>query len=161
MQLRLRLERVKEFFNHIISNNEHKGYTVHIINVKNRFLPLLLSPLLFLQASCVCTAHKDLTAKSQEIATIKQELQIKEKTIATLLDRLSLKDQEIGKISDELHTAQKTIEELKSDIEKLREVDVQMEEKKMEADSRIEEAVATSSPEGTPASDLQNTEEQK
>ena len=72
-----------------------------------------------------------------------------------------MKDQEIGKLTDELHTAQETIEELKSDIEKLREVDVQMEEKKTEFDNRIEETITTSSPEATPEVNSKSTEEQK
>ena len=72
-----------------------------------------------------------------------------------------MKDQEIGKLTDEVHTAQETIEELKGDIEKLREVDVQMEEKKAEVDNRTEETITTSSPEATPGADLKSTEEQK
>ena len=72
-----------------------------------------------------------------------------------------MKDQEIGKLTDEVHTAQETIEELKGDIEKLREVDVQMEEKKAEVDNRTEETITTSSPEATPEADLKSTEEQK
>ena len=81
--------------------------------------------------------------------------------ITDLLDRLSMKDQEIGKLTDELLTSRETIEELKGDIEKLREVDVQMEEKKAEVDNRIEEAIITSSPEATPQADSKSTEGQK
>ncbi len=81
--------------------------------------------------------------------------------ITDLLDRLSMKDQEIGKLTDELHAAQETIEELKSDIEKLREVDVQMEEKKAEVDNHIKETITTSSPEATPGVNSKSTEGQK
>ena len=72
-----------------------------------------------------------------------------------------MKDQEIGKLTDELHTAQETIEKLKNDIEKLREVDVQMEEKKTDVDNHIEETIITSPPEATPGADSKSTEGQK
>ena len=135
---------------------------MHITNIKKYYFSLIFFPVLFLGTSCVCTTHiKDLTTKNEEIKTIKLELRFKEKTITDLLDRLSMKDQEIGKLTDELHVAWETIEELKSDIEKLREVDVQMEEKKTEVDSRIEETIITSSPEATPGTDSKNTEEQQ
>jgi len=135
---------------------------VHITNIKKYYFSLIFFPVLFLGTSCVCTTHiKDLTTKNEEIKTIKLELRFKEKTITDLLDRLSMKDQEIGKLTDEVRTAQETIEELKSDIEKLREVDVQMEEKKAEVDNRIEETITTSSPEATPEVNSKSTEEQK
>jgi septal ring factor EnvC (AmiA/AmiB activator) len=135
---------------------------VHITNIKKYYFSLFFFPVFFLSTSCVCTTHiKDLTAKNEEVKTIKLDLQHKEKMITDLLDRLSMKDQEIGKLTDEVHTAQETIEELKSDIEKLREVDVQMEEKKTEVDNRIEETITTSSPEATPQTDSKSTEEQK
>ncbi|MDO8744855.1 MAG: hypothetical protein Q7J76_07095, partial [Candidatus Brocadiaceae bacterium] len=127
---------------------------MHITNIKKYYFSLFFFPVFFLSTSCVCTTHiKDLTTKNEEIKTIKLDLQNKGKMITDLLDRLSMKDQEIGKLTDELHTAQETIEELKSDIEKLREVDVQMEEKKTEVDNRIEEVIITSSPEATPQAD--------
>ena len=135
---------------------------MYITNIKKYYFSLIFFPVLFLGTSCVCTTHiKDLTTKNEEIKTIKLELRFKEKTITDLLDRLSMKDQEIGKLTDEVRTAQETIEELKSDIEKLREVDVQMEEKKAEVDNRIEETITTSSPEATPQTDSKSTEEQK
>ena len=135
---------------------------MHITNIKKYYLSLFFFPVLFLGASCVCTTHiKDLTTKNEEIKTIKLDLQHKEKTITDLLDRLSMKDQEIGKLTDELHVAWETIEELKSDIEKLREVDVQMEEKKAEVDNHIKETITTSSPEATPGVNSKSTEEQK
>ncbi|HHT9145854.1 MAG TPA: hypothetical protein ACFYD4_09280 [Candidatus Wunengus sp. YC61] len=135
---------------------------MHITNIKKYYFSLFFFPVFFLSTSCVCTTHiKDLTTKNEEIKTIKLDLQNKGKMITDLLDRLSMKDQEIGKLTDELHTAQETIEELKSDIEKLREVDVQMEEKKTEVDNRIEEVIITSSPEATPQADSKSTEEQK
>ncbi len=133
-----------------------------ITNIKKYYLLLFFFPVFFLSTSCVCTTHiKDLTTKNEEIKTIKLDLQNKEKMITDLLDRLSMKDQEIGKLTDELLTSQETIEELKSDIEKLREVDVQMEEKKTEVDNRIEEAIITSSPEATPQTDSKSTKGQK
>ena len=46
-----------------------------------------------------------------------------------------------------------TIEDLKSDIEKLREVDVQMEEKKKEVDDSIEETISVNVPEATPVTE--------
>ena len=135
---------------------------MHITNIKKYYLSLFFFPVLFLGVSCVCTTHiKDLTTKNEEIKTIKLDLQHKEKTITDLLDRLSMKDQEIGKLTDEVHTAQETIEELESDIEKLREVDVQTEEQKAEVDNRIEETIITSSPEATPEADSKSAEEQK
>ena len=135
---------------------------MHITNIKKHYFSLFFFPVFFLSTSCVCTTHiKDLTTKNEEIKTIKLELRLKEKMITDLLDRLSMKDQEIGKLTDELHVAWETIEELKSDIEKLREVDVQMEEKKTEVDNRIEETITTSSPEATPQTDSKSTEEQK
>jgi len=135
---------------------------VHITNIKKYYFSLFFFPVFFLGAGCVCTTHiKDLTAKNEEIKIIKLDIQHKEKTITDLMDRLSMKDQEIGKLTDELHAAHETIEELKSDIEKLREVDVQMEEKKSEVDNRIEETITTSSPEATPQTDSKSTEEQK
>jgi len=135
---------------------------VHITNIKKYYLSLFFFPVLFLGVSCVCTTHiKDLTTKNEEIKTIKLDLQHKEKTITDLLDRLSMKDQEIGKLTDEVHTAQETIEELESDIEKLREVDVQTEEQKAEVDNRIEETIITSSPEATPEADSKSAEGQK
>ena len=135
---------------------------MHITNIKKYYLSLFFFPVLFLGASCVCTTHiKDLTTKNEEIKTIKLDLQHKEKTITDLSDRLSMKDQEIGKLTEEVHTARETIEELKSDIEKLREVDVQTEEQKAEVDNRIEETITTSSPEATPEADSKSAEEQK
>lgn len=135
---------------------------MHITNIKKYYFSLFFFPVFFLSTSCVCTTHiKDLTTKNEEIKTIKLDLQNKGKMITDLLDRLSMKDQEIGKLTEELHAAQETIEELKSDIEKLREVDVQMEEKKTEVDNRIEEVIITSSPEATPQADSKSTEEQK
>jgi len=135
---------------------------VHITNIKKYYFSLFFFPVLFLGANCVYTTHiKDLTTENEEIKTIKLDLQHKEKTITDLLDRLSVKDQEIGKLTDELHAAQETIEELKSDIEKLREVDVQIEEKKTEFDNQIEETIITSSPETIPGSDSKSTEGQK
>ncbi|KXK30902.1 MAG: hypothetical protein UZ01_01023 [Candidatus Brocadia sinica] len=93
--------------------------------------------------------HKEFCARNEEITTIKLDLQLKEKTITELLDRLSQKDQEIGKLTDELRFAQITIEDLKSDIEKLREVDVQVEEKKEEVSNSIEETIPANIPEVT------------
>ncbi|OOP55104.1 MAG: hypothetical protein AYP45_16595 [Candidatus Brocadia carolinensis] len=81
---------------------------------------------------------------------VKLDLHLKEKTIADLLDRLSVKDQEIGQLTDELHSARVIIEDLKSDIEKLREIDVQVEEKKKEVDASMAESIPGNVPEVTP-----------
>jgi septal ring factor EnvC (AmiA/AmiB activator) len=130
--------------------------------IKKYYFSLFFFPVLFLGAGCVSTTHiKDLTTENEEIKTIKLDLQHKEKTISNLLDRLSMKDQEIGKLTDELHADQETIEELKNAIEKLREVDVQIEEKKTEFANQIEETIITSSPETTPGADSKSTERQK
>ncbi len=89
----------------------------------------VLFPMLLLGAGCVSTA---------EIKTISADIQDNKKMISDLLDRISAKDQEIGRLHDKLNTATMTIENLKKDIEQLREVDVQMEEKKKEVDIQIE-----------------------
>ena len=95
------------------------------------FLAVMFSMLL-LGAGCVSTA---------EIKTIGADIQDNKKMINDLLDRLSAKDQEIGRLHGKLNTATITIENLKKDIEQLREVDVQMEEKKKEVDIQIEETI--------------------
>ena len=89
----------------------------------------VIFPMLLLGAGCVST---------EEIKTISANIQGNKKMISDLLDRLSAKDQEIGRLHDKLNTATMTIENLKKDIEQLREVDVQMEEKKKEVDIQIE-----------------------
>lgn len=123
----------------------------------------LLVPLLFtgamLGAGCACTTHiREVTAKNEEITALKLGIQCKEKMIADLLDRLSLKDQEIGKIRDELSTTRSTIDDLKGDIEKLREVDVQMEQKKEEV---FREEVIPENTQPTPETDEIASDEQK
>lgn len=119
--------------------------------MKKKYLfPFFVFPVLVHGAGCVCATHRELSARNEEIKSVKLNLQLKEKSIAGLLDRLSLKDQEIGKLMDELHAAKITIEDLKNDIEKLREVDVQVEEKKKEVDNSIEETISVSSPAATP-----------
>lgn len=124
---------------------------MNILSMKKKYLfPFFVFPVLVHGAGCVCATHQELSARNEEIKSVKLDLQLKEKAIAGLLDRLSLKDQEIGKLTDELHAAKMTIEDLKSDIEKLREVDVQVEEKKKEVDDSIEETISVSTPEATP-----------
>lgn len=103
--------------------------------------------------------RKEFCAKNEEIKTIRLDLQLREKTIAELLDRLSQKDQEIGKLTDELRSAKVTIQDLKSDIEKLREVDVQVEEKKEEVDNSIEETIPANTPEITSGTESGTIEE--
>ncbi|MFN3533194.1 MAG: hypothetical protein ACK41Q_11895 [Candidatus Brocadia sp.] len=103
--------------------------------------------------------HKEFCAKNEEIKTIKLDLQLKEKTITELLDRLSQRDREIGKLTDELRSAQVTIQDLKSDIEKLREVDVQVEEKKKEVNDNIEETISANIPEVILGTESVTTEE--
>ncbi len=128
---------------------------------KNCFYPIVFLPLLLSGISCVCMSQKEFCAKNEEIKSIRLDLQYREKTIAELLNRLSLKDQEIGKLTNELQTAEVTIEDLKSNIEKLREVDVQVEEKKKEVDnSLIEETMPTGIPETTPGTESSTIEEQ-
>lgn len=128
---------------------------------KTYLFPFIFLPVLVHSTGCVCMTHKELCAKNEEIKTIKLDLQLKEKTISGLLDRLSMKDQEIGKLTDELHTAKMTIEDLKSDIEKLREVDVQVEEKKNEVDNSIKETISTNIPEVTVGTESATVEELK
>lgn len=132
-----------------------------MLSMKTKYLfPFFIFPSLMYGAGCVCVSHKELSARNEEIKSVKIDLQLKEKTIAGLLDRLSLKDQEIGKLTDELHDAKMTIEDLKSDIEKLREVDVQVEEKKKEVDDSIEETITMSAPEATPGIEPTTGEEE-
>ena len=104
--------------------------------IKGVFSLAVIFPTLFLGAGC---------ASNEEIkpirAPIRADVQCNKKMINVLMDRLSAKDQEIGRLHDKLNTATMTIENLKNDIERLREVDVQMEEKKKEVDIRIEEAI--------------------
>lgn len=124
----------------------------------NLLLPLVFSGAL-LGAGCACTTHvREVTAKNEEIAALKLGLQFKEKMIADLLDRLSLKDQEIGKIGDELSIARSAIDDLKGDIEKLREVDVQMEQKKEEV---LREEAIPENTQPTPETDEISSDEQK
>ena len=100
--------------------------------IKGVFFLAVIFPTLFLGAGC---------ASNEEIKTIRADVQCNKKMINDLLDRLSAKDQEIGRLNDKLNTATVTIDNLKNDIERLREVDVQMEEKKKEVDIQIEEAI--------------------
>lgn len=116
---------------------------------KNYFFPFFFLSVFIQSTGCVCMTHKEFCARNEEITTIKLDLQLKEKTITELLDRLSQKDQEIGKLTDELRFAQITIEDLKNDIEKLREVDVQVEEKKKAVSNSIEETIPANIPEVT------------
>ncbi len=128
---------------------------------KSYFFAIFFLPVLLQNTGCVCTTHKELCAKNEEIKTIKLDLQFREKTISELLDRLSLKDREIGKLTDELHTARMTIEDLRSNIEKLREIDVQVEEKKEEVGDSIKETISAGVPETTPETESPIEEEQK
>lgn len=135
----------------IVLKKSTKSKIMNILSMKKKYLlPFFVFSILIHDAGCVCATHKELSARNEEIKSVRLDLQLKEKTIDGLLDRLSLKDQEIGRLTDELHAAKMTIEDLKSDIEKLREVDVQMEEKKKEVDTGIEETISVSVPEATP-----------
>lgn len=125
------------------------------------FFSFFFLPVLIQSTGCVCMTQKEFCAKNEEIKTIKLDLELKEKTITGLLDRLSLKDQEIGKLTDGLRSAQVTIEDLKSNIEKLREVDVQVEEKKKEVSNSIEETIPANIPEVTSGTESMIREEQK
>lgn len=128
---------------------------------KNYFFSFLFLSLLIQCTGCVCMTHKEFCAKNEEIKTIGLDLQLKEKTITELLDRLSQKDQEIGKLTDELRAARATIRDLKSDIEKLREVDMQVEEKKEEVNinNSIEETIPANMPEITSGTESVTIEE--
>jgi septal ring factor EnvC (AmiA/AmiB activator) len=139
--------------------SKDRGY----LNMKKRYVfPFFFLPVPIWSTGCVCMTHKELCARNEEIKTIKIDLQLKEKTITELLDRLSMKDQEIGKLTDELYAAQMTIEDLKHDIERLREVDVQVEEKKKEVDdSMMEETISATVPETAPGSESITAEGQE
>jgi septal ring factor EnvC (AmiA/AmiB activator) len=127
---------------------------MNILSMKKKYLfSFFIFPVLIHGTGCVCATHQELSTRNEEIKSVKLDIQLKEKTIAGLLDRLSLKDQEIGRLTDELHATKMTIEDLKSDIEKLREVDVQMEEKKKEVDDSIEETISVNVPEATPVTE--------
>ncbi|KAB2833576.1 MAG: hypothetical protein F9K48_08095 [Candidatus Brocadia sp.] len=123
---------------------------MNILLMKRYFFPCFFASILVYNTSCICSARRELNTKNEEIKNVKLNLHLKEKTIADLLDRLSVKDQEIGKLTDELHSARLTIEDLKSNIEKLREIDVQVEEKKKEADTSMVESIPLNVPEVTP-----------
>ena len=95
------------------------------MNIKSRFFLLLFLPFLYLSAGCMNTANRrELNKKNEEIKSIGLELQHKGKTVTDLLDRISWKDQEIGKLTDELRIARHEIENLKSDIDKLKKTDL-------------------------------------
>jgi septal ring factor EnvC (AmiA/AmiB activator) len=139
---------------------------VSILKLKNYSLIPIFFSIIIVAVGCACTTQNNeaalkLAAKNDEVNTVKCELQSKEKTITELLDRLSMKDQEIGRLTDKLNTAQATIEDLKNDIERLREVDVQMEEKKKEVDERIEETIPLSEKETMSGTDSATTEEKE
>ncbi len=121
-----------------------------IKTIKGGLFLAVLFPMLLLGAGCVSTA---------EIKTISADIQDNKKMINNLLDRLSVKDQEIGMLHDKLNTATVTIENLKKDIEQLREVDVQMEEKKKEVDIQIEETIPEEVLGASPGTDSVSIEE--
>lgn len=123
---------------------------MNMLPIKRYFFPCLCATLFMYNTGCVCSAHKELHTKSEEMKKIDPDLYLKDKTISELLDRLSLKDQEIGRLTDELHSARVIIRDLKSDIEKLREIDVQVEEKKKEVDDSMAETISVNMQEGTP-----------
>lgn len=123
---------------------------MNILSMKRYFFPCVFASILMYNTGCICSTRRELNTKNEEMKNVKLDLHLKEKTIADLLDRLSVKDQEIGKLTDELHSARVTIEDLKSDIEKLREIDVQVEEKKKEVDASMAESIPGNIPEVTP-----------
>ena len=123
---------------------------MNILPIKRYFFPCFFVSILIHNTGCICSAHRELNTRNEEIKNVKLDLYLKEKTITYLLDRLSVKDQEIGKLTDELHSAKVTIEDLKSDIEKLREIDIQVEEKKKEVDNSMVETIPVNVPEATP-----------
>ncbi|MBV6518256.1 MAG: hypothetical protein DCC43_05475 [Candidatus Brocadia sp.] len=119
------------------------------VSIKHSGVLCFFAAILMYNTGCVCSARKELNAKNKEMENINLALHFKEKTIADLLDRLSMKDQEIGRLADELQSARVAIDDLKSDIEKLREIDVQVEEKKKEVDNSIAESIPRPVPAGT------------
>ncbi len=143
-----------------VYHGENYKKIMNIVLIRRLFLPCFLASVLIYNTGCACSAYKELNTKNEELRNINLELRLKEKTITELLDRLSMKDQEIGKLTDELHSASATIEDLKSDIEKLREIDVQVEEKKKEVDNSIVETIPVTVPEGTLKTEPTTTEEQ-
>ncbi len=121
--------------------------------IKGVFSLAVLFSTLFLGAGC---------ASNEEIKTIRADIRCNRKIVNDLMDRLSAKDQEIGRLNDKLSTATMTIETLKNDIERLREVDVQMEQKKKEIDTQIERTIpdgALTSPDGTDTSSTKGQEQ--
>jgi len=117
--------------------------------IRGAFFLAFIFPAFFLGAGC---------ANNEEIKTINADIQFNKKMINELLDRLSAKDQEIGRLNDKLNTAAMSIENLKNDIEQLREVDVQMEEKKKEVDNQIEETIPDNilaTPSGTASANIE------
>jgi predicted RNase H-like nuclease (RuvC/YqgF family) len=87
----------------------------------------------------------NLTHEFRNITLIVEDLK---RTIDTfkntdLLEQLSLKEREIGKLTDKLHNTQSTIENLTTDIGRLREIDIQVEEKKRAVGSPIDEKNST------------------
>jgi len=76
-----------------------------------------------------------LRTSKEEIEKMKKNMEKLQKS--ELLDRLAEKDQVIGKLSSELHNASSEVKTLKKDIGQLSEIELQIEEKKKEADNQI------------------------
>ncbi len=104
--------------------------------MKSSFFLLFFFPVIILSTGCVClTNKKELDVKNEKIKNMELELLHKEEIMHDLLKSISIKDQEVGRLSQELQNAQLTIEDLRSSIQKLREVDVLVEEKKKKGDN--------------------------
>ncbi len=126
---------------------------MNMVNIiRGAFFLAFIFPALFLGAGC---------ASNEEIKTINADVQFNKKIINELLDHLSAKDQEIGRLNDKLNTATMSIENLKNDIEQLREVDVQMEAKKKEVDIQIEGTIPEDMLEKHTGTDSVSIEEQE
>ena len=126
---------------------------MNMVNIiRGAFFLAFIFPALFLGAGC---------ASNEEIKTINADVQFNKKIINELLDHLSAKDQEIGRLNDNLNTATMSIENLKNDIEQLREVDVQMEAKKKEVDIQIEGTIPEDMLEKHTGTDSVSIEEQE
>lgn len=107
-----------------------------IANKKKSFFLLFFFPVIILSTGCVClTNKKELDAKNEKIKNMELELQHKEEMMYDLLKSISIKDQEVERLSQELQNARVTVEDLRCSIQKLREVDVLVEEKKKKGDN--------------------------
>lgn len=125
-----------------------------IAGKKKSFFWLFFFPMIILSTGCVClTDKKELAAKNEKIKNMEFELQHKEEMIYDLLKSISIKDQEAERLSQELHNAQMAIHDLRCNIQKLREVDMMVEEKKKKSDSHNMETIPADTENVVPGTD--------